>query len=222
MISDKILPLLLIILIGFLCGKLGFFEECFLDRSSSLFYFLALPVVCLKGINSIGVQPVFLASYWGYLFIYCSIFALVGFLFKISGGKIKSLRKVLASNFFIKIAPSFGLTIVGYFFSQELMGRICLIVIPVVLTFHLLTGDVSSTFAYRKERVSKAAWLYFRRLFLHPIVIVVIMGVFLANRTTFLFVLLDNLVNMIYPAIMPCCLIGTGAKLSQSRYFGKI
>jgi len=85
----------------------------------------------------------------------------------------------------------------------------------------LLLGIDSQLFLLRGQCLFRSK-LWVRDIVLHPVVIAGLLGLFFLDGNDLLIIVLSKSIEFFVPAILPLCLIVTGAKLSQFRLLEKL
>jgi predicted permease len=67
-----------------------------------------------------------------------------------------------------------------------------------------------------------AVLFFIKEIIFHPLLIVCFMGVFLLGANIWLLSLWENMIDFIYPAVLPFCLVVTGAMFGTSKLIKKL
>jgi len=221
MIFHDLTPLILIIFLGLVLGKIESLENGFVDAGIEVIYRTVLPILVLRGVIQNTDSLLFIWSYWGLLLPAPLILLGIVYLFQLLSKKIYFFQKVNMGTL-VKIVIPLGLSLVDFMFDPSIMSNICVLTIVIVLSIDLAFRYRLSAFSIKGVSVSFGVKLWVRDIVLHPVVIAGLLGLFFLDGNDLLIIVLSKSIEFFVPAILPLCLIVTGAKLSQFRLLEKL
>ncbi len=221
MIFHELTPLILIFFLGLVLGKIEFLGNRFIDAAIEVIYRTALPILVLWSVIQNADSLLFIWSYWGLLLP--ALFILLGIVyhFRLLSKKIYFLQKVNL-GILVKIIIPLGLSLVGFMFDPTVMSNICILTFVIIPFVDLALKYRLSTFSVKGVPVSFGVKLLVKDIIFHPVVIAGLLGFFFVDYNNLLIIVLGKTTEFLVLAILPLCLIVTGAKLSQFCLLEKV
>ncbi|MCP4339054.1 MAG: hypothetical protein GY799_09260 [Desulfobulbaceae bacterium] len=216
MIFHAITPLILIIFLGLILKKINFLKNTYIDAAIEVIYRTTLPILVLWGIIRNTDSLLFIWSYWGLLLLAPLIILGTVYLFQFLRKKLYILQKIKL-GVFVKILIPLGLSLINFMFDPTVMGNICVLTFVIIPFIDLALKYRLSTFSVKggAEPVSVGIKMWVKDIIFHPVVIAGLLGLFFLDDNMFLIFLLAKTIDLLVPAILPLCLMITGAKLGQ-------
>ncbi|MCP3888867.1 MAG: hypothetical protein GY702_08315 [Desulfobulbaceae bacterium] len=100
-------------------------------------------------------------------------------------------------------------------FDPTVMGNICVVTFVIIPFIDLALKYRLSTFSVKGGAVSVRIKLWVKDIIFHPVVIAGLVGLFFIDNNNLLIFVLVKTTGFLVPAILPLCLLITGAKLGQ-------
>lgn len=208
MTIDVLLPLVLIFFLGLILERIGFLSDIFTEGAVEINYRITLPVIVLWGLIGNDNSLVFIKLYWGQLFLTHLFFFCVFSIFQ------SFTEKLL--NGPVKIIVPLALSLVAHVYGPFVFSSLCILtlaIIPVLnLALEVDLKDISVSSSY----LWAGAHLYVKKVLLHPLVITGYLWIFLFKGSNELKSFCIYNIDFVYSAILPFCLIVSGAKLSKT------
>ncbi|KMY66544.1 hypothetical protein AAU61_15485 [Desulfocarbo indianensis] len=225
----KIIPLFLVMAVGFAGARRGFFPPGFVGPANRLAYFLAIPALILRAVahaplaESLRPLPTLLAVAalllgWGLALLAAQ---------RLPFAK-ESPKPYKASWVQCSIHGNqglMGLAVVFYALGQPGLASAGLIATGIIITQNLLSVITLTRWGDRRQDGGENAQgagevSYFKTLALNPIILVTVLGLALALAEIRLPDFLDRTLEILAGLGMPLALLIVGARLSETRMGG--
>jgi predicted permease len=220
MIFHAVTPLILIIFLGLILEKINLLRNTFVDAAIEIIYRTTLPILVLWGIIRNADSLLFIWSYWGFLLLAPLILLGTVYLFQFLRKKLYFLQKIKL-GVLVKIVMPLGLSLINFMFDPTVMGNICVLTFVIIPFLDLALKYRFLAFSVRGVFVSAEVKLWVRDIVFHPIVIAGLLGLFFLDDNNLLIFVLIKTTGVLVPAILPLCLLITGAKLGQCSLLEK-
>jgi hypothetical protein len=218
-ILNAILPIFLVIFLGFLLRRLGFFDEAFVRVLNQMVYHIVLPVLVFWEISSSPFQE----SFNGWLV--AVVFGAMGFIFLliISTGRLMGFTPSqvgsLAQGSFRGNIAYVGLALVANIYGNQGLSKAGVLagfMIPFMNFFSILGLAI-----HRSQGQGLLSWKnLMRSIFLNALIIGSFLGLLFSFFSWALSPILANTLKMISGLSLPLALLSMGASLSIQGFQG--
>lgn len=231
---NTVLPLLLLMLVGFVCRRIGLFDDSFVKKGNNMVFRIFLPVLVCKNImQATGTDS---STIKVFLYVIISVTVLFAVLFLIIPLFEKDNRKrgvmiqaIGRSNYAI-----FGLSLVELIFPGQDVSVASILVLATVPLFNVystialevfnLPEDLSKKLegAEEKARKKKAALHILKGILLNPLIIACVLGfLFYKFKITFPAPIASTINNLANVAT-PFALVLLGGSFEFSKIHGNL
>lgn len=208
MTIEVLLPLILIFSLGLILERIGFLSDIFTDSAVEINYRITLPVIVLWGIIGNENSLIFIKLYWGQLFL-THLFFFCGF------SIFQSFTKDLL-NGPVKISMPLALSLVAHVYDPYVFSSLCMLTLAIIPALNLALEVDLKIISVSWFGFWEGVYLYVTKILLHPVVIAGCLGIFLLKGDIGLMSFCVYNIDFVYSAILPFCLIVSGAKLSKA------
>lgn len=218
-ILNIVLPVFIVILLGYLTKRLRLVDGSFLFHLNRLVYYIALPALLFYKIASADFETSFnLQMVLGYALAVLVMFILT-YIYAAVRGFPREVRGVFSQCAFRGNLAYIGLALIfnGYGEAGLASGGVMLgFVVPVINFFSI----IALLIPYREKRVG--AIYFVKQLAANPMIIAPLLGIIWSFLRIPMPVILDRSFSIVTGMALPLALIAIGASFSMKRLQGDI
>ncbi|MEX0941671.1 MAG: AEC family transporter [Pseudomonadales bacterium] len=222
LVSDIILPIFGLVILGFVAGKVGWIKTTAIEGLSTFVFTFAIPVMLFRSIALADLPEdipwVFLSGYYGATLLLFAVTLIIGRLLQLDG---------VASSIFAMSASYSNVVLLGIPLIVASMGDDANVPLFIIISTHAAVMFLITTFCAetaRGDRQNLATLPYQTLLVLarNMIVVGLVLGLAVNLSGLALPRTLDNMAAYLGSAALPCAVFSMGASISQYRISGDL
>jgi len=213
-IITTIIPIFLVILVGWVARKKQFMPDGFLGPANRLVYYLAIPAMIFRAISRASFREEFNSHVLLITLLCVSAVFLTAWMLSVVTGMAKKLRGTFIQSSFHGNLGYIGLAVVFYYLGDSGLARGGIFAGFIMILQNTLAVVTLQFHAYRTDKKGVAALENVRRIAGHPVILSALGGILFSLSRMPLPVIVDRSLAIFSGMALPLALLLIGASLS--------